>query len=457
MRISQLMALKVGALALVVLVLSAVLAPRSARALEWDSEEHNVFLEIPETPFKWSWSQAQGAWAKAGIVRGAERVLKTLKNGDPATGQMAFMQLMVKEVKDKEATLASLADAADTRKKLMYVFGEPAKWPELEIDKEYKDAKDHPGWFFEAKGQATNPRDGKKGLCLARMVVTMARGKIYYLRMYAFMTEYDEEQLELDLTMVADGFHLLNIQEAPKKGEAGATPEEGERPPAPVDPEDDRKEEEIDLREYQLKITKHKSLDVKELDGADDTLILKMEGSIQGGYYSIYLYATKNGQIIDGVQAPNADIQKWMTVSWWKNFSANHPDAELYTYKWPKVKAPTFLTLPEITEENRKHFAGGRKKRPIEVRASDMIKKLKVVEKVKKPKTIGKRYKVIEPYRGIMTGNRPRFGHETIARFAWRTTNHSYRLFVTVGGDIAYTKWGEGIRATLESFRFYKD
>ncbi len=456
MSTSRLATWKVGACALAVLALYAVIAPRSARALEWDNEEHNVFMEIPETPYKWGWSQAQGAWAKAGIVRGAERILKTLKNGDPATGEMAFMQLMVRKA-EEDSTLADVCEDATTTKKLMYVFGAKDKWPELEIDKEYKDSKNHPGYFFEAKGPGTNPRDGKAGLCLARMVVTMARGKVYFLRMYAFMTEYDEEQLELDLTMVADGFHLLNIQEAPKEGESGATPREGEKPPVPVDPEDDRKEEKIDFREYQLKLTKHKALDVKEPDGADESLILKMEGSIQGGYYSIYLYATKNGQIIDGVQAPNADIQKWMTVSWWTNFNANHPDAELYTYKWNKAETPTFITLPDLTEENRKHFAGGKKKRPIEVRASDMIKKLKVVEKVKKPKTIGKRYKVVEPYRGIMTGNRPRFGRETIARFAWRTTNHSYRLFVTIGGDVAYAKWGKAIRSTLESMAFYKD
>jgi hypothetical protein len=126
----------------------------------------------------------------------------------------------------------------------------------------------------------------------------------------------------------------------------------------------------------------------------------------------------------------------------------------LATFKWPrKTKQPTFLTFPDIgDEDNRVIMIKAGKKRPVEVDASDMIKKLRAVEKPKR-NNIGKRGKGIEAIRGIMQGNRPRYGVETVARYGWRTSTHSYRLFVSLYGQ-AHKKWGVPIRETLESFEF---
>ncbi len=83
------------------------------------------------------------------------------------------------------------------------------------------------------------------------------------------------------------------------------------------------------------------------------------------------------------------------------------------------------------------------------------MKKMKFVQKVKQ-KYLGKKVKVIEPFRGILQGSRPRRGKEIVLRFAWRSVNHSFRMFVLLGGD-ADVKFGKAIRRTLHSMAHYKD
>ena len=54
----------------------------------------------------------------------------------------------------------------------------------------------------------------------------------------------------------------------------------------------------------------------------------------------------------------------------------------------------------------------------------------------------------------LLEGKRPRTpGLETVVRFAFRTSTHSYRIFVSFYGE-AYKKWGGPIRRTLESWEF---
>lgn len=431
--------------ALLALGLLLTLPPNESDAREWDSDEHNVLLVIPGEPNPWIWLKPTNSWGKQGIVQAASRYLDKLKTGEATTfhgGLLHLFKLPAPEGK----TLAELCDDKEIRERLLGRFVDS---PEVEITSTTLN-DDLPAKVMLVDGQARN-KLGKPTRAHGRMLMTIARGQLYLLRMYAWHTEYDDEGIKVDLDYIEGEFMIKNTKaEEVKPERPKEEPEAGDgNGPA----EEEGKEEEIQLREHTLRLTKHAKLNQKEV--TDDTMILFFEDVDQRGWYQIILYATKNGRVIDGQKAPNEDIKKWMTETWYKNFSANHPDGELYTFRWPRrIKAPTFITLPDLSDEERK-VAAKQGKRPIDPKASDLMKRMKVVEKVKRNE-IGDRYKVSEPYRGIMQGNRPRAGKETVLRFAWRTAFFSFRLIVTVGGD-AYEKWGDAIRTTLESMHHYKD
>ena len=430
--------------ALLALGLVLTLPSGDSEAREWDSDEHNVLLVIPDEPNPWIWLKPTNSWGKQGIIKGASRYLDKLKTGETTTYHGGLLHLFQLDAPE-DKTLDDVCGSKDIRDRLMARFVDS---PEIEVtDTTLND--NLPAKVLLVDGKARN-KVGEPTPAHGRMLITIARGKIYLLRMYTWHTEYDDEGLKVDLDYIEGEFMIKNTKAEEKKPER---PKDDEGNNGGGNDEPERVEEEIQLREHTLRLTKHAKLNRKEV--TDDTMILFFEDVDQLGWYQIILYATKNGRIINGQQAPNEDIKKWMTKTWWKNFSANHPDGELFTFRWPKkVKAPTFITLPDLSDDERK-VAAKKGKRPIDPKASDMMKKMKIVEKVKR-NTIGKKYKVSEPYRGVLQGNRPRAGKETVLRFAWRTAFFSFRLIVTVGGK-AYDKWGDAIRSTLESMHHYKD
>ncbi len=429
----------------VVLALSVVvLAPTSSsEAREWDSDEHNVLLIVPDEPGAWAWLNPTSTWGKQGIVKGASRYLDKLKSGKSATYEGGIVHLY-KLPATEETTLDTICSDAETRAKLLKRFEGS---PEVEItDTKLND--DLPAKLLIVEGKARN-KLGEPTPAQGRMLITVARGFVYLLRMYVWHTEYDDEGLKIDLDYI-EGEFMIKKTKAKEK-----TPEKPPKDPVagPAAEDDEGKEEEVQLREQLFRLTKHKKINQKEV--TDDSMLLFFEDVDSHGWYQIILYATKNGRVINGVKAPDENIKKGITETWWKNFSANHPDGELWTFRWPKrMKAPTFITLPDLSDDARK-IVSKKGKRPIAPKASDMIKKMKFIQKVK-DKQLGKKYRVGEPYRGVLQGNRPRAGKETVLRFAWRTAFFSFRLIVTVGGQ-AYDKWGDAIRSTLESMHHYKD
>lgn len=425
--------------------LALFLTPSSpAEAREWDSDEHNVILVIPDDPGGWSWLPDSADWKKKGIVKGATRVLDTLKSGAKATCEGGLLHLYELPLEEGK-TLKDLEGDKKIRDMLLKRFSGGEKDPTVDVEHTTLN-DDLPAFVLSAEGEARN-KLGKMSKALGRMLVTAARGKMYALRMYVWITEYDDEGLKYDLDQMEVNFMIKQTTEKEKPPER---PKEADENPDGDEPE--QVEEEIQLREHHLRLTKHKKLNRKEV--TDDTMLLFLEDSDRGGWYQVILYATKNGRIINGQQAPDEDIKDWITKQWWKNFTANHPDGELWTFRWPrKIKAPTFITLPDISEDARKLVAK-EKKRAIDPKASDIIKKMKISEKVKKKK-MGAKFKVMEPWRGIIQGNRPRYGDETVLRFGWRTLHFSFRLIVTVGGQ-GNAKWGDAIRQTIESMHHYK-
>ena len=443
--------------------LALLMPPSAAVAKTWSSDEQNVILEIPEGANPWTWLSHNPAWGKAGIVKAAKRELVKLKGGKPAGGLGALMHLAVRDA-EEGVSVEDLADDDDVREFLLKRFKGSEGDVESEVTTMGADGKfDHPALVLRTKGKA-NDLKAKEGACEGILLATIARGKLIMMRLYAWPSEYDEEGLSVDINyMESNALSLITAKEkktkkaAPKK----AAPEKGDGDDEPVD---EGEEEYLEFRAQRWTMTKHKKIKRLEITDEEKTdfLVFKAADSDRMGSYAFYIYGPPNTQYIDGVQAPPPNLMRWIGPSWWQNFDNNHPKGELATWKWPKKPqtkgAKTFLTLPYMEEEkNRKVIFKAGKKRPVEVDASDMIKKLGFAQKVKK-NNIGPKGKGGEAVRGSMVGKRPAGGFpgfETVYRFAFRNREHSYRIFVTFSG-MAYKKWGEAIRLTLESIEFGK-
>jgi hypothetical protein len=434
--------------------------PAPAQAGEWESLENNVVLIVPDDPSPWEWRPASPDWAKAGIIKGAIRTVDKLKSGKPAEGHGGLLHLAVRDA-PKDKSLEDLAADKGIRDFLLARFGGTETDVEVEETTVISgDEKEHPAALVRAEGKAANLR-GKVNPAQGVLILTVSKGKLYLLRMYAFPTEFDEEGLVVDIDyMEGNCLSLIKTKE-----KAVAKPPPDVKDPAngggePTPEEEEGKEETLENVAQGWRIVKHKKLPMPEISEEEvkQDVVLKFEGSDASGGFSVYMYAIPHGRIIDGRPAPAPDLSKWMTYHWWNNFTTNHPKGGLYTYKWPRrtaTGAKTFLTLPDMEDEKAKLVVvEPDADRPIEVSVSDALKKLKFVDKPK-VKNIGKRFKGSEPMRGALEGKRPRYaGSSTVFRYAWRSgKGYSYRLFVSFYG-MAYKKWGAAIRETLESLEF---
>ncbi len=437
------------------LVLAVCLgAPSTAAAKEWESESHNVVLVIPDAPAPWEWLPFHPDYAKAGIIKGARRELTKLKNGKPGDGQGGLLHLVWKDA-PKNVTLEQLAEDSSVREFLTKRFAGSEGGIEQETYSVVSgDLKEHPAIILRTEGEAPNLR-GKKQKATGVLLVTMAKGKMYLVRMYAFPTEFDEEGISVDLDyMEGNCLELISTKEKAKRPDR--PPANGGGEPKPGEPkEPEGKVEVFEDRNQRWRVTKPAKLKAEEVseDDKKNDMVLRFGDTDAGGGYAIYFYAIPNSRLIDGVQAPPPDLSSWMSKHWWNNFTTNHPKGDIHTWKWPrKTKNGTFLTLPYMEEEKkRKGVITGRKKRPVEITPSE-ARKMGFIEKVKGK--IGKKGKASEAMRGCLEGKRPRYpGQETLWRFAWRNREHSYRLIVTIYNK-AYLKWGASIREMLESWEF---
>ena len=198
-------------------------------------------------------------------------------------------------------------------------------------------------------------------------------------------------------------------------------------------------------------------LERQELTETEDAenLALKIVHSDRGGGAMLYLYASPSVQYVNGVRARAPDIVSWITSDWWSNFTITHDKGDIFTYRWPKRpegKNPTFLTLPDLADEKgRIGVITGKRKRPVAISSSDATK-MRFVERPTR-RSLGKKGTGREARRGCLDGIRSSGGKETVLRYAWRSSTHSYRLFVVFTDD-GYRKYGSAIRKTLESFEF---
>ena len=442
-----------------VAILTILLPQGTAQAKTWISDENNVTLELPDGG-GWDWLPFNQAWAKQGIIKAAKRQPAKLKGGAAAEGQGALMHLAIQDA-EEGMTVESLAENDDVAAFLTKRFrGNEGDVETEQVTMGADDEFNHPAVVFRTKGKALNLK-GKEAECEGILLATIARGKLVMMRLYAWPTEYDEEGLSVDINfMEGNALALITAKEGKKKEAKKAPPKEGEGEEGPGEDEEEEGEEEVlEFRAQRWRMTKHKK--VKRLEISDeektDFLLFKAGDNDQMGGYNFYIYGPPNTQYIDGVKAPPPNIIKWITQDWWQNFDTNHPKGALATWKWPKKPATkgakTWLTIPYLDDEkNRKVVFKEGKKRPVEVSASDMIKKLKFVEKVKS-NAIGKKGKAGEAVRGAMEGKRPRGYNEVMLRYAFRNREHSYRIFVGFYGK-GYQKWGEALRATLESIEF---
>lgn len=443
---------------LLLAVALVVHAPDPASAREWESESHNCVLIIPDDPAPWEWLPFSQDWSKAGIVRGAKRTLDKLKDGKPGDGQGGLLFLAIKDAPE-DTTLEQLAEDKSVRDFMLKRFAGTEGDVESETTTVISgDLKEHPAIVLRTEGEAANLR-GKKQKANGVLLLSLTKGKLYMVRMYAFPTEFDDEGVGVDLDYM-EGSCLELISTKEKKGATKPPPangggEDGAKPDQPEEPAGEEKV--YENRAQGWRVTKPAKIKAEEITDEDtkNDMVLRFGESDAGGGYAVYLYAIPNTRIVNGKPTPAPDLTNWISKQWWNNFTTNHPKGDIYTWKWPKkTKNGTFLTLPYMeVEKNRRGVVTGKKKRPIEIKPSDAIKKLKFAEKPKKNK-IGKKGKGSEAVRGCLEGKRPRFpGQETVWRFAWRNKEHSYRLIISIYNK-AYLKWGPSIREMLESFEF---
>lgn len=420
-----------------------------ADAAVWESEQNNCSLTIPDFGSrKWSFAKDNPDWKRYGIVKAAHRHLEKLSTGEKAKGQQAMLELAVRDAKGKD--LATLFADDDIRKFFLGRFRGETETDEYDTTL-IKD--DWPAKVLEATGSAMNGSHGKMP-CFGIYLVSVARDKVYMLRMYAFHTKYDEESLKGDLEYLAgEGFNIL----MPKDKNSGIVEETGPRPKLPDDAEKlpEGEPEKIFMRDYKFRMIAHGRLTRAEIDPVkEESVLVKFEGTWKRAYYRILIYAFDNSRPSPtGGTYPDVDIKDWCTKDFWKYWDAHHPEGDQWTYDWPK-KTPnsTFITLPEIKEENGDVFLKGDARRPDpeDVGYNEMIKRWKVSEKVKKGFMGDKKEKSIETYRTNMRALRPGVGREFEMRLGFRSLRQTFRILVTMTND-ADVHFGEAIRSTLES------
>ena len=436
-------ALRLFAVAFATLLLAS---PRVAEAKRWESDEHNVVLEIPDDPEPWEWISYSSSFKKYDIVKAAQRVLKKYRaSGKEADGEGARLDLVVRKAEQGE-TLDTVATNVAVQK---FLLGRFTKHEPIEIE-DSDLIGEVPAKILSAKGTSKN-YNKKTNPCTGLMVVAVVRERVYLLRMYAWHTEYDEEGLKSDLDYIAaEGLSFLLTKEEPA---TKPPPGQGENPAAGPDPDEPEQDEIIWIEDARLYMVRDGRLRRKEITKrqARDGVILSLEGNSQAGSHQLIFYAIKKGQIVNGRQAPDENIQKRITIDWYKNFLATHQEGAVFKFAWPK-KGP-YLTLPELVDENREVlFDGKKKKRVLKPSQSEIVKKLKIVQKMKA--RVGDE-KTGQAYRGNLQGLMGGVGKVTTMRFYWSGKTHTYKIFLTIARD-GYLKYGDAVRKTLESIHIYK-
>ena len=441
-------------LALYALALAACVVGgfRPADAKLWPgADKHKCELTIPDEPAPWDFLPHDSSWSKYDIVVGAERRLKELRDGTPANGEGGLLHLAVSTAPD-EATLESVAADEKVREFLTARFTEGGKDIEV-VDEVLND--DLPCKILRTSGKAANFK-GSQAACSGRMLVAVLHKRIYKLRMYGWATEYDAEGVMADLDWIEiDGLAITDAKNALPKGEGPAPDEGGDGANTPA--EEEGVEEKIDFEEFNLVMLKHKDVTREEpdRDEARQNVIAKFTVNTPHAYYMILLYAFP---VVGGQQRVNFESQ--VGTSFYEQFLESHPEGPIWVQPWPKKLASvkngsTFITLPDCSEDERDVISDDSRRKPDPKAGLSALQKMGVVEKPR-VKNVGPDFKVPgNAFRAVLGGNRDSTGPEVSVKYGWLTNNHDFILYVSLARE-AYLKYGDGLRATLESIRHPK-
>ncbi len=424
------------------LLLAVALPAPAARARLVEDRSQNYTMDVPEG---WVDLPYENQWKSLGIVYGAKRELKELDSGKKPDGQGGWLHLAITDAPEGKDIDAIAADK-DVQAFLMGRFGD--SWPEVEIiPSDYDEGL--PVRVLEAKGTSRN-LSGKMGRTRAMMILTVAKGKLFKVRMYAWTTEFDDEGMGFDLDVIEQNFDI--IDKTQKKPEAEKPPPEVLQDPQQDKPVGDESEEKVfENRALGWKLVKPVGLVSKQWDTTDpafEFVVAWFEDNRAVGSYQIILYVIRRGRVVNGQQLPDEDLKHWAFDSWWAQFTASHPDGEIATWKWPR-RSRTFMVLPDYKDdEARKVLFADPDKRPIEVSGRDLIKDLEVAEKVKNER-LGSE-KTIEAYRANMEGVHPRAGRDRVVRYTWGTSRLTCMLVISLTRD-AHVKWHDPINQLLAS------
>ena len=440
------LALGAGALALAALLLGSGLRPAQAKL--WDGGERKCELTIPDDPAPWEWLPHDSAWAKYDIQVGAERRLKELRDGSPAHGQGGQLHLAVKEAPEG-TTLDGLAADAKLREFFTARFTKVTE--KLQVEDGTLNA-DIPAKILRMAGRAMD-LGGKEAACHGAMLVALAHGRIYLLRMYAWPTADDLEGVKDDLDWIEiNGLTILDAEHA-------TAPEEGSAPPpdpADDEPEEAGVEEQLEFEDHNLVLVKHAKLTRVELDrdeGRQDVLFKFSANDVKGSY-DVMLYAFP---VVGNQQ--RANLPQQVGLSYYQEFLESHGQGDIYTFPWPKKPATTrektFLTLPDLSEAAREVISDADRKKPDPEASLSDLKKLGVYEQPKL-KNVGSDFTASGPvHRAVLGGNLPNVGEHITLKYGWYSNTHDFVLYISFARE-GYMKYGEAVRATIESIRLPK-
>lgn len=402
-------------------------------------DEPNFVLDLPSG---WVRQPKDPRWAKLGIVYGARRVLERLRSGETPTGEGGLVEVAVTTAPEGKGLDDLAADPA-VRTFLLGRFEEPP--PEVDVvPVPYDD-----GFALRVLTANGHARNLKSVVAPARgvLILALARGELTKLRMYAFHTEFDEEQLKGDLDEIESSFDILDKSQ-PKKD---APPPK--RPDEPTDVIDGDEGEEVPMEDRIAGWKLVKPVGIRSKPDADtkkhaDTKAW-FEDSDARGSYQVVFTVLRNDRRVNGVQAAAVDLKAWGLDAWWKEFDRYHRRGPVRTWAWGR-KAKTLLAFPDF-EKERVIFESPEKRpaKPEEVDAKRLMKKPFACVHEVKNRPLGKE-RTQDAYRGALGGSAEHGGREIQLRYVWKTERLTCYLSVSLVGE-ARSKWGDGIAALLAS------
>lgn len=435
----------------ITLALVAVLwlsAGTPALAKLWDGSSHKCELTIPDDPAPWDWLPVDSAWTKYGILVGAERRVKELSDGNKAEGQGGQLHLAVRDAPEgaKLETLALDAALTEFLTVRFTKITEKVRVEEGTLNDEL------PSRVLRVGGVCNN-LGGKEAPCQGVMVISLAHGRLYLLRMYVWATEFDAEGVRDDIDWIeVNGLTILDVKSALAESES-----EGGPPPAAVEePEEEGVEENLEFEAQGLVMVKHAKLTQVELDrdeGRHDVLVKFSANDVKGGYdFIVYAFPVVGGQ-------QRANLPSQVGLSFYEEYLGSHSAGDIYVFPWPKkpstTKEKTFLTLPDLSEGERKVISDAKRKKPDPEASLGDLDKMGVYESPKL-KNVGDDFKAPGPvHRAVLGGNMEGVGDHIALKYGWYTNDFDFVVYVMFTRD-GYMKYGEAVRSTLESMRFPK-